>query len=53
MLLHVVTETNHGLAYARDVKISFETFYGVIFVTTATKTHLKHTPEKSVFSIYL
>ena len=27
MLLHVVTKTNYGLAYARDVKSSFETFY--------------------------
>ena len=26
-----VTETNHGLAYGRDVKVSFETFYDVIF----------------------
>ena len=28
----LVTETNHGLAYDRDVKVSFETFYDVIIV---------------------
>ena len=31
-MLLVITETNHGLAYDRDVKVSFETFYEVIFV---------------------
>jgi len=53
MFLHVVTETNHGLAYARDAKVSFETFYDVIVVTMVTKTLLKHTPQKPVFRIYL
>ena len=28
----LVTETNHGLAYDRVVKVSFQTFYDVIFV---------------------
>ena len=45
----LVTETNHGLAYDRVVKVSFETFYDVIFVAMVTKTLLKHTPQKSVF----
>ena len=45
----LVTETNHGLAYDRDVKVSFETFYDIIFVTMVTKTLLKQTPQKSVF----
>ena len=49
----LVTETNHGLTYNRDVAVSFEAFYDVIFVAMATKTLLKHTPQKSVFSIYL
>ena len=49
----LVTETNHGLAYDRDVKVSFETFYDVIIVAIVTKTLLKHTPQKSVFKIYL
>ena len=54
MLLHVVTETNHGLAYDRDVKVSFETFYDVIFVTMVIKTLLKHTPQNSVLlTLYL
>ena len=41
----LVTETNHGLAYGRDVKVSFEAFYEVIFVAMITKTLLKHTPH--------
>ena len=45
----LVTETNHGLAYDRDVKVSFETFYDIIFVAMVTKTLLKQTPQKSVF----
>ena len=45
----LVTEANHGLAYDRDVKVSFETFYDVIFVAIVTKTIQKHTPQKSVF----
>ena len=49
----LVTETNHALAYDRDVKVSFETFYDVIIVAMVTKTLLKHTPQKSVFLIYL
>ena len=42
----LVTETNHGLAYDRDVKVSFETFYDGIFVAMVTKILLKHTPQK-------
>ena len=49
----LVTEINHGLAYNRDVEVSFETFYDVISVAMVTKTLLKHTPQKSVFQIYL
>ena len=49
----LVTETNHGLAYDRDVQVSFEPFYDGIFVAMVTKTLLKHTPQKSVFKIYL
>ena len=45
----LVTEINHGLAYDRDVKVSFETFYDVMSVAMVTKTLLKHTPKKSVF----
>ena len=45
----LVTETNHGLAYNRDVKVSFETFYDVIFIAAVTKILQKHTPQKSVF----
>ena len=45
----LVTETNHVLAYDRDVKVSFETFNDIIFVAMVTKTLLKHTPQKSVF----
>ena len=45
----LVTETNHGLAYNRNVKVSFETFYDIIFVAMLTKTLLKRTPQKSVF----
>ena len=45
----LVTETNHGLAYDRDVKVSFKTFCDVIFIAIAAKTLLKHTPQKSVF----
>ena len=48
-LMLLVSETNHGLAFDRDVKVSFETFYDVIFVAMVTKTLLKHTPPKSVF----
>ena len=44
----LVTETNHGLAYDRDVEVSFETFYDVIFVAMVTKTFLKHTSQKSL-----
>ena len=45
----LITEANHGLAYDKDVKVSFETFYDVIFVAMVTKTLIKHTPQKSVF----
>ena len=34
----LVSETNQGLAYERDVEVSFETFYDVIFVAMVTKT---------------
>ena len=44
-----VTETNNGLAYDRNVKVSFESFYDAIFVPIVTKTLLKHNPQKSVF----
>ena len=40
----LVTETNHGLAYDRDVKVSFETLYDVILVAIVIKTLLKPTP---------
>ena len=33
----LVTETNHGLAYDRDVEVSFETFHDFIFVIMVTK----------------
>ena len=49
----LVPEINHRLAYNRDVKVSFETFYDVISVAMVTKTLLKHTHQKSVFQIYL
>ena len=49
----LVTETSRGLAYDRDVKVSFETFYDVIFVAMVTKALLEHTPQKSVFKMYL
>ena len=45
----LVTQTNLGLAYDRDVQASFETFYDVIFVAMVTNTLLKRTPQKSVF----
>ena len=35
--MRIVTEINHGLAYDRDVKVSFETFYDVISVAMVTK----------------
>ena len=37
----LVTETNHGLAYDRDDKVSFETFYDIIFVAMVSKTFEK------------
>ena len=45
----LVTAKNHGLAYDRDVKVAFETFYDLIIFAMVTKTLLKHTPQKSVF----
>ena len=45
----LVNETNHGLAYDRRLKVSFETFYDVIFVIMVTKTLLKTAPQRSVF----
>ena len=47
-----VTEINHGLAYKRDVKVSFETFYDVISVAMVTKTFL-NIPLKSQFFKYI
>ena len=32
----LITETNHGLAYDRDVTVSFETFCDVIIVAMVT-----------------
>ena len=43
----LVTETNYELAYDRAVKVSFETFYDVMFIAMVTRA--KHTPQKSVF----
>ena len=48
----LVTETNHGLAYDRDVKVSFETLYEVIFVAMVTKT-LLNIPLKSQLFKYI
>ena len=45
----LLTETNHGLAYHKDVKVSYETLHDVIFDAMVTETLLKHTPQKSVF----
>ena len=48
----LVTEANHGLAYNRDVKVSFETVYDVIFVAMVTKTSWNITVKSQFFSIY-
>ena len=40
------TETNHGLAHDRYVKVSSEPLYDVIFDAMITTTVLKHTPQK-------
>ena len=48
-----VTETNHGLAYDRDVEVSFETFYDVIFVSTVNKTLPTYSSEVSFLNISL
>ena len=45
----LVSETNHGLAYDRDVKVSFETFYDVISVAMVTKNPPKIYPAKVSF----
>ena len=45
----LVTETNHGLAYGRDVKVSFETFYDIIFVAMVTINSPKTYPSKVSF----
>ena len=37
----LVTETNHGLANDRDVKVSFEVFYDAMFVALVTKPLIK------------
>ena len=42
----LVNETNHRLAYDRDGKVSFETFYDVIFVAMVTKNPPKTYPSK-------
>ena len=34
----LVSETNHGLAYDRDVKVFFGRFYDRLFVAMVTKT---------------
>ena len=49
----LVTEINHGLAYDRDVKVSFETFYDVITVAMVTKPSLNIPLKSQFFSIYL
>ena len=49
----LVTETNHGPAYDKDVKVSFEKSYKVIFVAMVTKTLLKHTLRSQFFLKYL
>ena len=45
----LVTEANHGLAYDRDVNVSFETLNGVTSVAMTTKTLLKHTLKSQFF----
>ena len=45
----LVTETNHGLAYGRDVTVSFKTFHDIIFVAMATKNPPKTYPSKVSF----
>ena len=45
----LVTETNQELAYDRDVKVSFETFYDLIFVAMVTKNPPKTYPSKVSF----
>ena len=49
----LVTETNHGLAYDRDVKVSFETFYDVIFVAMVTKPPKPYPSKVSFLIIYI
>ena len=43
----LVTETNYELAYDRAVKVSFETFYDVMFVAMVTRA--KTYPSKVSF----
>ena len=45
----LVTETNHGLAYERDVKVSFETFNDVIFCCHGNQNPPKTYPSKVSF----
>ena len=47
----LVTETNHRLAYDRDIKVSFKTCYDVIFVAMVTKT--SQSTLKSQFFKYI
>ena len=49
MFLHIVTETNHGLAYARDAKVSFETFYDVIICYHGNQNPPQIYPSKISF----
>ena len=49
----IVTETNHRLASDRDAKVSFETFYDVIFVAMVTKNPSKTYPSKVSFFEYI
>ena len=49
----LVTEINHGLAYNRDVKVSFETFYEVISVAMVTKKPFLNIPLKRQFFKYI
>ena len=47
----LVTETNHGLAYDRDIKVSFKTFYDVIFVAIPVPS--ENIPLKSQLFKYI
>ena len=49
----LITETNDGLAYDRVVKVSFETFYDVIFVAMVTNTPKTYPSKVSFLNISL